>query len=49
MDLINNIENRLEMLSRTNYPQNSIDYFFEHSEWAKHRRIDCLDNSFSLN
>jgi hypothetical protein len=44
--LANNIENRLEMLSRTNYPQNKIDYFFEHSEWAKQRRIDCLDNSF---
>ena len=44
--LANNIENRLEMLSRTNYPQNSIDYFFEHSEWAKQRRIDCLDSSF---
>lgn len=44
--LANNIENRLEMLSRTNYPQSKIDYFFEHSEWAKQRRIDCLDNSF---
>ena len=44
--LLNNIENRLEMLSRYNYPQNQVDYFFEHSEWAKQRRIDCLDNSF---
>jgi len=44
--LMNNIENRLEMLSRYNYPQNQIDYFFEHSEWAKERRIDCLDESF---
>jgi len=44
--LSNNIENRLEMLSRYNYPQNQIDYFFEHSEWAKQRRIDCLDNSY---
>lgn len=44
--LSNNIENRLEMLSRTQYPQNQIDYFFEHSEWAKQRRIDCLDNSY---
>ena len=26
--LINNIENRLEMLSRQNYPQNMVDYFF---------------------
>lgn len=44
--LTNNIENRLEMLSRNNYPQNQIDYFFEHSEWAKQRRIDCLDESY---
>lgn len=44
--LTNNIENRLEMLSRTHYPQNQVDYFFEHSEWAKQRRIDCLDESF---
>jgi len=44
--LTNNIENRLEMLSRTQYPQNLVDYFFEHSQWAKDRRIDCLDESF---
>jgi hypothetical protein len=44
--LTNNIENRLEMLSRNNYPQNQLDYFFEHSEWAKQRRIDCLDESY---
>jgi hypothetical protein len=44
--LLNNIENRLEMLSRTNPPQNQVDYFFEHSEWAKQRRIDCLDKDF---
>jgi hypothetical protein len=44
--LTNNIENRLEMLSRTQYPQNQVDYFFEHSEWAKQRRIDCLDKSY---
>jgi hypothetical protein len=44
--LSNNIENRLEMLSRNNPPQNQVDYFFEHSEWAKSRRIDCLDESF---
>jgi hypothetical protein len=44
--LTNNIENRLEMLSRTQYPQNLVDYFFEHSEWAKQRRIDCLDKSY---
>lgn len=44
--LINNIENRLEMLSRNNYPQNMVDYFFEHSEWAKQRRVDCLDDNF---
>jgi hypothetical protein len=44
--LTNNIENRLEMLSRTQFPQNQIDYFFEHSEWAKQRRIDCLDKSY---
>lgn len=44
--LSNNIENRLEMMSRTRYPQNKIDYFFEHSNWAKERRIDCLDESY---
>jgi hypothetical protein len=44
--LTNNIENRLEMLSRTQYPQNLVDYFFEHSKWAKQRRIDCLDESY---
>ena len=44
--LINNIENRLEMLSRTQYPQNQVDYFFEHSEWAKKRRLDCLDSTY---
>lgn len=44
--LTNNIENRLEMLSRYNFPQNQIDYFFEHSEWAKQRRIDCLDEAY---
>jgi len=45
--LTNNIENRLEMFSRTQYPQNQIDYFFEHSEWARQRRIDCLDKSYN--
>lgn len=45
--LTNNIENRLEMLSRNNHPQNKIDYFFEHSDWAKARRIDCLDDSYN--
>ena len=44
--LINNIENRLEMLSRYKPPQNKVDYFFEHSEWAKQRRIDCLDEDW---
>ncbi len=44
--LSNNIENRLEMLSRNNPPQNQVDYFFEHSEWARSRRIDCLDENF---
>jgi hypothetical protein len=34
------------MLSRTQYPQNQVDYFFEHSEWAKQRRIDCLNESY---
>lgn len=46
--LINNIENRLEMLSRTNYPQNLVDYFFEHSSFAKERRIDCMDESYRM-
>lgn len=44
--LLNNIENRLEMLSRMNYPQNLVDYFFEHSQFAKERRIDCMDESY---
>lgn len=44
--LINNIENRLEMLSRMNYPQNMIDYYFEHSEFAKERRIDCMNEIY---
>lgn len=44
--LLNNIENRLEMLSRKNYPQNLVDYFFEHSQFAKERRIDCLGESY---
>jgi hypothetical protein len=44
--LINNIENRLEMLSRMSYPQNMIDYYFEHSEFAKERRIDCMNESY---
>jgi len=43
--LINSIENRIEMVSRAyRYPQSEcIDGFFEHSEFAKQRRIDCLD------
>lgn len=44
--LVNNIENRLEMLSRMNYPQNMVDYFFEHSEFAKERRLDCMEESY---
>ena len=44
--LVNNIENRLEMISRMSSPQNMIDYFFEHSEFAKERRIDCMDESY---
>lgn len=44
--LVNNIENRLEMLSRQNFPQNMVDYFFEHSQFAKERRIDCMDESY---
>lgn len=44
--LVNNIENRLEMLSRMKYPQNLVDYFFEHSEFAKERRLDCMDESY---
>lgn len=44
--LMNNIENRLEMLSRMRYPQNLVDYFFEHSSFAKERRIDCMDESY---
>lgn len=44
--LVNNIENRLEMLSRMQPPQNMIDYYFEHSEFAKDRRIDCMDENY---
>ena len=44
--ILNNIENRLEMLSRMQYPQNLVDYFFEHSSYAKERRIDCMDESY---
>lgn len=44
--LVNNIENRLEMLSRMQPPQNMIDYYFEHSEFAKERRLDCMDESY---
>jgi hypothetical protein len=41
--IINNIENRLEMISRdTGFPQRHVDGYFEHSEYAKQRRIDCL-------
>ena len=29
--ITNNIENRLEMISRNNHPQNMVDGFFEHS------------------
>lgn len=44
--LINNIECRLEMLSRTRYPQNKVDYYLEHSLFASERRTDCLDKDF---
>lgn len=41
--IINNIENRLEMYSRNyRYPQSMVDGYFEHSQYAKERRIDCL-------
>ena len=40
--ITNNIENRLEMISRDKHPQNMVDGYFEHSEFAKQRRIDCL-------
>ena len=41
--IINNIENRLEYYSRAyNEPQKFIDGFFEHSEFLKQRKIDCL-------
>lgn len=48
--LINNIENRIEMVSRAyRYPQSKcIDGFFEHSNFAKQRRIDCLDNDWGV-
>lgn len=44
--LINNIECRLEMLSRTRYPQSKVDYYLEHSSFASSRRVDCLDEDF---
>ena len=40
--ITNNIENRLEMISRVKHPQIMVDGFFEHSEFAKQRRVDCL-------
>jgi hypothetical protein len=41
--IINNIENRLEMLSRDSVmPQSLVDGYFEHSEFARQRRSDCL-------
>jgi len=42
--LVNNIENRIEMLSRERegWPQSFVDGYFEHSEFAKKRRIECL-------
>lgn len=41
--IVNNIENRLEMISRDKgYPQNLVDGYFEHSEYTKSRRVDCL-------
>ena len=41
--IINNIENRLEMLSRDSViPQSMVDGYFEHSEFARSRRSDCL-------
>lgn len=46
--LINNIENRIEMVSRAyNQPQSTcVDGFFEQSEFAKNRRIDCLSKEW---
>lgn len=44
--ILNNIENRLEMHSRQQHPQNLVDYFFEHSEYARQRRIDCMDSKY---
>ena len=40
--ITNNIENRLEMISRDKHPQSMVDGFFEHSEFARQRRTDCL-------
>ena len=42
--LINNIENRFEMFSRERegLPQKLVDGYFEHSEFARQRRTDCL-------
>ena len=46
--LLNHIENRIEMVSRAyNYPQSEcVDGYFEHSEFAKQRRIDCLNSKW---
>jgi len=49
--LINNIETRLEMISRTNYPQNMIDIIFDHSHHILDNRCDAIewdkwDNSY---
>ena len=41
--IVNNIENRLEMISRDRgFPQRHVDGYFEHSEYARQRRTDCL-------
>lgn len=46
--IVNNIENRLEMISRDRlFPQSMIDGYFEHSEFLKSRRIDCLYSDWS--
>ena len=44
--ILNSIETRLEMFSRMQYPQNLVDYFFEHSSCAKERRIECMDETY---
>ena len=40
---VNNIETRLEMISRTKYPQNTVDIIFDHSNFILDKRKEALE------